>query len=160
MKGTDTSKPQPTMRRAHRLYVDLTQRARASKSKSSVASIKGQERTVGAYCEHGLQPVSEAQSNNGRLLIPGCGRFGRHDTDRLGIFWIGTDLFDLEPEEGFEVRRVQPYQALKTYVCPGCNRDLPPGLGHMVAVPLDAPDLRRHWHYGCWHARHRRRPRG
>ncbi|HIF65018.1 MAG TPA: hypothetical protein EYG17_09320 [Acidimicrobiia bacterium] len=73
---------------------------------------------------------------------------------------MGTDLFDLEPEEGFEVRRVQPYQALKPYVCPGCNRDLPPGLGHMVAVPLDAPDLRRHWHYGCWRARHRRRPRG
>ena len=115
---------------------------------------------MGAYCDHGLQPVSKAQSNNGRLLVRDCGYFGRHDTGRLGTFRIGTGLFDLEPEEGFEVRRVQPYQALKTYVCPGCNRDLPPGLGHMVAVPLDAPDLRRHWHYGCWSARHRRRPRG
>ncbi|RZP39931.1 MAG: hypothetical protein EVA19_02610 [Acidimicrobiales bacterium] len=69
-------------------------------------------------------------------------------------------VFDLEPEDGYEVRRIQPYQATKTYLCPGCNRDLPPGLGHMVAIPLDAPDLRRHWHFGCWRARHRRTPRG
>ena len=54
-----------------------------------------------------------------------------------------------------EVRRVQPYEALKTYVCPGCERDIPPGTGHIVAVPRDAPDLRRHWHRACWE----RRPR-
>jgi hypothetical protein len=52
-----------------------------------------------------------------------------------------------------DVRRVQPYQASKTYLCPGCNRDIPPATGHVVAVPIDAPDLRRHWHHGCW-ARH------
>ena len=57
-----------------------------------------------------------------------------------------------------EVRRVQPYEATKTYVCPGCNRDIRPGEGHLVAVPIDAPDLRRHWHRGCWAARDRRRP--
>lgn len=45
----------------------------------------------------------------------------------------------------------------KTYLCPGCNQDIPPGVGHMVAVPRDAPDLRRHWHRGCWNNRHRRR---
>lgn len=49
-----------------------------------------------------------------------------------------------------EVRRVQPYEAAKTYVCPGCHREIPPGMGHMVAVPSDAPDLRRHWHRTCW----------
>jgi hypothetical protein len=27
-----------------------------------------------------------------------------------------------------------------------------------VAVPNDAPDLRRHWHHGCWEHRTRRRP--
>ena len=57
-----------------------------------------------------------------------------------------------------EVRRVQPYDATKTYLCPGCNQDIPSGTGHIVAVPLDAPDLRRHWHRGCWTNRHRRRP--
>lgn len=49
-----------------------------------------------------------------------------------------------------EVRRVQPYKARKAYVCPGCNRDIPEGLGHVVCVPQDAPDLRRHWHHACW----------
>ena len=52
-----------------------------------------------------------------------------------------------------EVRRVQPYQATKTYVCPGCHRDIPPATGHYVAVPELAPELRRHWHYGCWDRR-------
>ena len=57
-----------------------------------------------------------------------------------------------------EVRRVQPYEARKDYVCPGCNRDIPAGTGHLVAVPIEAPDLRRHWHRGCWTNRARRRP--
>ena len=34
-----------------------------------------------------------------------------------------------------EVRRVQPYQATKTYVCPGCHRNIAPATGHYVAVP-------------------------
>lgn len=55
-----------------------------------------------------------------------------------------------------EIRYVMPSDATKTYLCPGCNRDIPPGLGHMVAVPPDAPDLRRHWHRGCWNNRHTR----
>jgi hypothetical protein len=57
-----------------------------------------------------------------------------------------------------EVRFVQPYQATKTYWCPGCNQDVPAGTGHVVVVPVLAPDLRRHWHRACWQARHRRRP--
>jgi hypothetical protein len=58
-----------------------------------------------------------------------------------------------------QVRRVQPYEATKAYVCPGCNRDIPAGTGHIVAVPDDAPDLRRHWHKGCWARRSTRTPR-
>ena len=49
-----------------------------------------------------------------------------------------------------EVRRVQPYEALKGYMCPGCNRDIQANMGHYVCVPADATDLRRHWHYACW----------
>lgn len=64
---------------------------------------------------------------------------------------------DVDGEE-VEVRFVQPYQATKAYWCPGCNQDIPPGTGHVVVVPVLAPDLRRHWHRGCWQARHRRRP--
>jgi hypothetical protein len=49
-----------------------------------------------------------------------------------------------------EVRRVQPYEATKPYVCPECHRDIPTGTGHLVVVPRAAPDLRRHWHHACW----------
>jgi hypothetical protein len=63
-----------------------------------------------------------------------------------------------EADDAVEVRRVQPYQATKRYICPGCNQDIPPGLGHLVVVPLEAPDLRRHWHHACWTHRTHRHP--
>ena len=40
-----------------------------------------------------------------------------------------------------DVRRVQPYDANKVYICPGCNQDIPVGMGHYVCVPADAVDL-------------------
>ena len=57
------------------------------------------------------------------------------------------------------VRRVQPYEATKAYTCPACHQALAPGTGHYVVVPDHAPDLRRHWHRGCWDRlpEHRRR---
>lgn len=56
-----------------------------------------------------------------------------------------------------QVRFLQPYQAKKTYICPNCGRNIIAGTGHYVVVPVDAPDLRRHWHRGCWTARDKRR---
>ena len=47
-----------------------------------------------------------------------------------------------------EVRRVQPYESTKAYVCPGCHHKIAVGIGHYVA-----PDLRRHWHKACWDRR-------
>ena len=58
-----------------------------------------------------------------------------------------------------DVKFLQPHQARKSYVCPNCNRDIPPGTSHYVVVPVDAPDLRRHWHRGCWTGRRTRSPR-
>lgn len=76
-----------------------------------------------------------------------------------GQEWAVSTWQDLDADgQVVEVRRVQPYQAMKRYVCPGCNQDIPARTGHLVAVPIAAPDLRRHWHRGCWEARHRRRP--
>lgn len=49
------------------------------------------------------------------------------------------------------VSPVQPYAARKEYVCPGCESTIPPGTFHLVVVPEAEPDLRRHWHRGCWH---------
>ena len=57
-----------------------------------------------------------------------------------------------------DIQVVQPYQALKTYQCPGCNRPIEPGVGHLVVLPREAPDLRRHWHRGCWTGHQRRMP--
>ncbi len=52
---------------------------------------------------------------------------------------------------------VQPYQARKRYVCPGCHGVIEAGEGHLVVVPEHTPDLRRHWHRACWHREWRRR---
>ncbi len=59
-------------------------------------------------------------------------------------------------EDEVEVRRIHPFEARKTYLCPGCNQDIPPGVGHVVVVPREAPDLRRHWHRHCWRLEVRR----
>ena len=55
------------------------------------------------------------------------------------------DLFGVEI-----VNLVQPYAARKAYLCPGCNAEIAPGVGHFVVVPEHEPDLRRHWHRACW----------
>ena len=61
-------------------------------------------------------------------------------------------------DEAVETKFVQPYEAKKVYICPGCGGNIPKGLGHIVAVPKLAPDLRRHWHRGCWNNRTNRPP--
>ena len=58
--------------------------------------------------------------------------------------------YDGGDDTGVEVRHVQPYQAEKTYRCPGCDHEIRPGEGHEVVVPRDAPQDRRHWHTSCW----------
>lgn len=70
----------------------------------------------------------------------------------------GADGGEPEDSDEVEVRRVQPYQARKVYLCPGCNQSIDVGLGHLVVVPKPAPDLRRHWHHACWANRHHRHP--
>ncbi|MFC1402827.1 MULTISPECIES: hypothetical protein [Streptacidiphilus] len=50
----------------------------------------------------------------------------------------------------------------KSYRCPGCDQEIPPGVGHLVVWPLTSVsgtagvDDRRHWHRACWNARERR----
>lgn len=75
--------------------------------------------------------------------------------------WARADAPTREVADGeeVEVRRVQPYQATKAYACPACHVTIPPGRGHVVVVPVLAPDDRRHWHRSCWERRHRRRAR-
>ena len=53
----------------------------------------------------------------------------------------------------YQVRLIHPFQASKSYTCPGCHHEIPPGTGHYVVVPTESPDLRRHWHRPCWDRR-------
>ena len=57
----------------------------------------------------------------------------------------------------WNVQPVSATQAVKSYLCPGCNLEIDPGIAHLVAwradgVLGDAADLaaRRHWHAHCW----------
>lgn len=57
----------------------------------------------------------------------------------------------------WNVQPVAPASAVKSYVCPGCGLEVPPGQSHIVAwradgLMGDAADIaaRRHWHSHCW----------
>ncbi len=74
--------------------------------------------------------------------------------DRLLAGWKRT-----ETRRGvtWTVQPVNAAAAQKTYTCPGCGREVAPGVAHVVVwradgVLGDAADLaaRRHWHDGCW----------
>jgi hypothetical protein len=75
------------------------------------------------------------------------GSIGNFSNDAAGLL----DAFDENT-----VHPIQPYQARKSYVCPGCENNIEVGVGHLVVVPEDATDLRRHWHRGCWYKERRR----
>lgn len=51
---------------------------------------------------------------------------------------------------GYEAHATPGIKAHKEYVCPSCGNVIPAGQGHVVAWPVDAADLRRHWHRHCW----------
>ena len=78
------------------------------------------------------------------------------DPDRLRR---GIERVQPQPDGDWLVRNVPASD--KAYRCPGCDHEIPPGTGHVVAWPADERgDLtdRRHWHGACWAARDRRGP--
>ena len=48
---------------------------------------------------------------------------------------------------GYDVRSVG---GQKEYRCPGCDHVVRAGTWHLVVVPQDDVDARRHWHAECW----------
>jgi hypothetical protein len=54
---------------------------------------------------------------------------------------------------GFDVRQVG---GQKAYRCPGCDHLIRAGTWHLVVVPQDDVDARRHWHTECWRRELRR----
>lgn len=55
----------------------------------------------------------------------------------------------------YQVQTVGPSD--RAFTCPGCGRQVGPGVEHIVAWPEEAPygqqtgaEARRHWHTSCW----------
>ncbi|WP_280254182.1 ATP/GTP-binding protein [Nocardia abscessus] len=80
--------------------------------------------------------------------------------------WAGGALGDVfgrtesgpDGDETYVVRAIPGARAIKTYRCPGCDHEIPPGVPHIVAWPAyGGEDDRRHWHHGCWNGRRTRR---
>lgn len=71
----------------------------------------------------------------------------------------GPEGVEEGPDGDWVVRPVAG--AAKAYRCPGCDQEIPSGVGHVVAWPADGggPEDRRHWHRPCWAHRLRRLPK-
>jgi hypothetical protein len=76
------------------------------------------------------------------------------DLARLLTGWRRTEV---RRDGVWNVQPVSAARSAKTYLCPGCNLDITPGIAHVVTwradgVMGDAADLagRRHWHSHCW----------
>jgi len=54
---------------------------------------------------------------------------------------------------GLEVRSVS---SDKVYRCPGCDHEVRARTQHVVVIPPDTPERRRHWHEVCWRQELRR----
>lgn len=73
---------------------------------------------------------------------------------------IGPERYESWPDGDWVVRLVPGAASVKSYRCPGCDQEIPPGMPHLVAWPtlIPGPTERRHWHRPCWDRRMQRRP--
>jgi len=90
---------------------------------------------------------------------PGAGRQtakGRHGRSAAS----GPERHESWPDGDWVIRLVPGQTSAKSYRCPGCDQEIPPGAPHLVAWPAErsGPAGRRHWHRPCWEQRMRRRP--
>lgn len=71
----------------------------------------------------------------------------------------GPQVVQQGPDGDWIVRPVAA--GAKAYRCPGCDQEIAPGVGHVVAWPAEGGGLedRRHWHRPCWEHRHDRLPK-
>ncbi|MCO5993983.1 ATP/GTP-binding protein [Actinoallomurus rhizosphaericola] len=89
-------------------------------------------------------------------------RRNRRDRDTVretgaGAFG-GPQRIEEGPDGDWIVRPVAG--GTKAYRCPGCDQEIMPGVGHLVAWPAEGGGLddRRHWHRPCWNHRLNRLP--
>ncbi|MFT2816006.1 hypothetical protein [Leifsonia sp. A12D58] len=79
------------------------------------------------------------------------------EEDGLARMIAGWKKTESRRDGSWNVQTISAQQAVKGYVCPGCNLQIAPGVAHVVAwradgVMGDSADLaaRRHWHSHCW----------
>jgi len=89
----------------------------------------------------------------------------RHANDPYPVRPLGSaassPVRESGPDGEWLVRQVAGAHTEGRYRCPGCDHQIAERTPHVVAWPADEPDAiaqRRHWHRGCWTARHHRRP--
>ncbi|WP_432495881.1 hypothetical protein [Kineococcus gypseus] len=90
----------------------------------------------------------------------------RPDPPPRGALGRGVDRTVHAADGSWVVRELRGDTSTKTYRCPGCAQDIPPGVPHLVVWPSvgtfspgDGASERRHWHAACFAARGRRGPR-
>ncbi|WP_432505074.1 hypothetical protein [Kineococcus arenarius] len=90
----------------------------------------------------------------------------RPEPPSRGVLGRGVDRTVTGPDGSWVVRPLRGDTSEKTYRCPGCAQDIPPGRAHVVVWPSrgtfspgDGVSERRHWHTSCFDARGRRGPR-
>lgn len=109
------------------------------------------------------EDVSPRRNRPSRPARPGRGDRPAAPLDAARV-QRGIDTVETWGQERWQVRHIPGTAAVKTYRCPGCDQEIPPGVPHLVAWPLEGlagfggEQERRHWHPGCWRARNRRRP--
>ncbi len=104
------------------------------------------------------RPHPKRRSNSGPALSkwqkkPPAGR----DISRI----LDPAPFIEESADGdWYVQYIPAVNAKKTYKCPACERQINPGVAHLVAWQTDhmfgaqrAIEERRHWHKRCWETR-------
>lgn len=76
------------------------------------------------------------------------------DVERL---MAGSRRSETRRGQEWTVQPIAAANALKNYVCPGCDKTIAPGMAHVAAWRNDGimgaeADLndRRHWHTHCW----------
>ena len=75
---------------------------------------------------------------------------------------LGPERTESASDGDWVVRPVPGEASTKTYRCPGCDQEIPPGTAHLVAWSAysSGPADRRHWHNPCWQRRLQRHTRG
>lgn len=96
-------------------------------------------------------------------MPPSRPRSGADDDDPDGpALRLGPERTESASDGDWVVRSVPGAASAKTYRCPGCDQEIPPGTAHVVVWPAYTPGLaeRRHWHAPCWNGRLRRHTGG